>query len=88
MQLETMLLEVKALAGEIIESVRKRLHRVRDVLETDYDQPVCLLSYTYYSRFRSKEPTTEADARRCVPHGRGIHAAGLRVQVNGDVDSE
>lgn len=43
----------RPLAGEIYESVRKRLHGVRDVLESDYDHPVCLLSFFYYQRYES-----------------------------------
>jgi hypothetical protein len=53
----------KALPGDIIESVRKQLHRVRTVLLEDYDQPVYLLSRTYYNRFRSKATTVFAAKR-------------------------
>lgn len=75
-----------ALAPEIIESIRKRLHRIRAVLETVYDLPVYLLSYTYYSRFRDSPPATDAEARRCVPGiGPGARAEGIRLHT-GDSD--
>src|SRR5438132_12656823 len=68
----------RALAPEIIESIRKRLHRIREVLETVYDLPVYLLSFTYYSRFRDAPPATNSDARRCVPGtGPGARVEGI-----------
>jgi hypothetical protein len=77
----------RALAPEIIESIRKRLHRIREVLETGYDLPVYLLSYTYYLRFRWKPPITDADARRCLPGiGKGCRVEGLRIHSTGDDD--
>jgi Ni,Fe-hydrogenase III large subunit len=76
----------RALAGEIVESVRKRLPRVRNVLEQDYEHPVCLLSPTYYTRFRKTPPINEAEARRCLPMGHGVRAAGIRLQTQGDED--
>lgn len=76
----------RALAGEIYESVSKRLHRVRDVLQTDYDHPVCLLSFFYYQRFRKTPPLLESDARRCIPGGQNKRAAGVRLMIDGDAD--
>ncbi|MEK6277744.1 MAG: hypothetical protein AABM29_07020 [Actinomycetota bacterium] len=74
----------KALAGEIIESVRKRLAKIRNILEEDYELPVCLLSATYYTRFRDNPPQTDADARRCIPMGHGKSTAGIRLQQGDD----
>src|SRR5215212_7505380 len=77
----------RALAPEIVESIRKRLHRIREVLETVYELPVYLLSYTYYLRFRWKPPATNADARRCLPGiGTGARVEGLRIHTTGDGD--
>src|SRR4051794_7820835 len=78
--------EGKALVGDIVESVRKRLHKVRTVLVEDYDQPVYLLSRTYYNRFRSNPPENESDARRCIPLGYGKPTQGIRLQTDGDDD--
>jgi hypothetical protein len=76
-----------ALAPEIVESIRKRLHRIREVLESVYELPVYLLSYTYYLRFRWKPPSTNADARRCLPGiGTGARVEGLRIHSTGDDD--
>jgi hypothetical protein len=76
----------KALGGEIIEGIRKRLRRVRDVLEQDFELPVYLLNHTYYTRFRENPPTTEADAKRCIPGGFRVATAGLRLNTDGDED--
>jgi hypothetical protein len=77
----------RALAPEIVESIRKRLHRIREVLETAYDLPVYLLSSIYYSRFRKFAPLTDADARRCVPGiGPGARVEGIRLHTGGDKD--
>lgn len=74
----------KTLGGEIIEGVRKRLGRVRDVLEETYEQPVHLTSRTYYIRFRDNPPKTQANARRCLPVGHGVKQEGLRLQDGPD----
>src|SRR5205807_4307434 len=77
----------RALAPEIVESIRKRLHRIREVLETVYDLPVYLLSFIYYSRFRQFAPMTDADARRCLPGiGPGARVEGIRLHTSGDTD--
>lgn len=75
----------KALGGEIIEGVRKRLGKIRDFLEENYPEfPVCLVSHTYYVRFRDNLPTTVTDARRCLPVGHGVKQEGIRQQSGGD----
>lgn len=76
----------RALGGEIIDGIRKRLRRVRYILETDYDQPVYLLSSTYYTRYRDNKPQTEDQARKCIPGGYGVTSAGIALNVNGDAD--
>lgn len=75
----------KALGGEIAESIRKRLPKIRDLLVEDYELGVCLLSPTYYSRFRIRPPTTQADARRCIPLGHAVKAVGIHL-LGGDDD--
>ena len=74
----------RALGGEIIEGIRKRLHQVRDLLETDHELLVCLLSKTYYTRYRHDPPTTTADARRCLPVGHGKPQVGIHLQTGPD----
>ena len=73
--------EGKALAGEIIESVRKRLNRVRDALAEFYNHDVYLLNRRYYVRYRHNQPTTEAEARLCLPIGHGVQASGIRLNT-------
>ncbi len=71
----------KVLGGETIEGVRKRLSQIRDFLEENYPEfPICLVSETYYVRFRDNQPTTVADARRCLPVGHAVKKAGIRRQ--------
>jgi len=74
----------KALGGEITEGIRKRLHKIRDILEQDYLHPVCLVSRTYYSRFRREAPKTVADAARCLPIGYGKKQQGVYLQRGAD----
>jgi hypothetical protein len=72
----------KALGGEIHEGIRKRLHRIRDVLQEDFGHPVYLLNTRYYARFRGKPPTTAAEARLCLPIGQGVTANGIGPQTD------
>ncbi|MEX2103262.1 MAG: hypothetical protein WD805_04800, partial [Gaiellaceae bacterium] len=75
----------KVLGGEIIEGVRKRLGRTRDFLEENYPElPICLVSETYYVRFRDTPPTTAANARKCLPVGYGKGQEGIRLQSGED----
>ena len=77
----------RALAPEVVESVRKRLNRVREVLETIHDKPVYLLSHTYYAGFRKNPPDNNAKARRCLPGiGPGARVGGIRLHTTGDDD--
>lgn len=75
----------KVLGGETIEGVRKRLSQIRDFLEENYPEfPVCLVSQTYYVRFRDNPPKTVADARKCLPVGHAVKKAGIRWQSGED----
>jgi hypothetical protein len=74
----------KALGEEVVDGIRKRLHKIRDVLEHDYEQPVCLLSHVYYSRFKTTPPSNMAEARRCIPGGNGLGVAGIRLHTGDD----
>lgn len=75
----------KVLGGEIIEGIRKRLGRIRDFLEENYSEfPICLVSETYYIRFRYTPPMTTADARKCLPGGYGKGQEGIRLQSGQD----
>jgi len=75
----------KVLGGETIEGVRKRLSQIREFLEENYPEfPICLVSQTYYVRFRDTPPTTVADARRCLPVGHAVKKAGIRRQSGED----
>lgn len=75
----------KALPHEYIEIIRKRLHRVRTVLETVYGHSISLLSETYYTEFRLKPPQDAPEAQRCIPVGGGNRAEGLRLQTTDDL---
>lgn len=83
-EITTEYLPDKILGGEVPEGVRKRLHKIRNILEEDYDLPVCLLSSTYYVRFRHKLIETKEDARRCLPLGNTKRAEGIYLQEKVD----
>lgn len=74
----------RPLGGEIVEGIRKRLHKIRKVLEEVFEQPVCLLGKTYYTRYRNKPIATEADARRCLPIGHAMAAQGIYLPEGAD----
>ena len=74
----------KILGGEVIEGIRKRLHKIREVLETSYEESVCLLGATYYARFRGKPIETLEDARKCLPLGNMKRAEGIYRQQGVD----
>lgn len=74
----------KILGGEVAEGVRKRLHKIKSVLEEDYGLPVCLLSSTYYTRFRRKAIANREDARLCLPIGNAKRAEGIYLQSGTD----
>lgn len=74
----------RVLGSEIIDGVRQRLPKIRAVLEAEYGHPVCLVSSTYYSRFRHKPIETKADARRCLPLGHAVSAQGIYLQSGVD----
>lgn len=78
--------EGKALGGEIVDGVRKRLSKLRNILHDDYEHPVYLVSNKYYAKFRFKLPVLTADARKCIPFGRKKLAAGIRLHTDGDND--
>lgn len=66
------------LGGEIAEGIRKRLRKIRDILQEEYQYPVCLVGKTYYDIFRGKRPIlTAQDAHRCLPLGYSMTAQGL-----------
>lgn len=74
-----------ALGGEILDGVAKRLGKIRDVLQTDFNHSVCLLSGTYFTVHKNGDPpTTEAEARRCIPGGYKIPAVGIHLQKGDD----
>lgn len=75
------------LGGEITEGVRKRLKKIRDLLEEDFGLLVCLLRRNYYTQQRrDNPPQTEAEARACIAAGGfRIPAHGIRLQT-GDSD--
>ena len=77
----------RALGGEIIDGIQKRLPRVRNILEEEFNHAVYLLSKTYYIRgFRDNPPTIEADARQCIPRGRTKRSTGIRLNTDKDTD--
>ena len=69
----------KAVGGEIIDGIRKRLPKVSRIVEETYEHLVCLVNETYYARFRNETPTTDADARKCIPVGYAVRSMGIRM---------
>jgi hypothetical protein len=75
----------RALGGEIVEGIRKRLVRVQRHVEDVYELPVCLVTQRYYAIYRETPPVTMKEAHSCIPGGRHNHSFGIRKQ-NGDGD--
>lgn len=85
------------LGGEIVEGVRKRLHKVRDILQgEDYGLNVCLLGIRYYVEhrldkrkrkpYRTAKPVNKQEARMCLPVGQGYSGEGLWLSTGGTED--
>jgi len=75
----------KAVGGEVLDGIRKRLPKISRMVEQNYDHPVCVVSEAYYARFRNQPPQTDAEARKCIPVGQGVRSMGIRLST-GDND--
>ena len=75
----------KTLPNDITEVVRKRLIKVRNVIQDVYEIPVCLVTEKYYVLYRDAPPVHMKDAHACLPGGYNKGAWGVRRQ-NGDSD--
>ncbi len=73
----------KAVGGEIIDGIRKRLPTINRVIEQDYEHQACVVSEKYYTLFRNRQTSlfemTDAEAQKCLPIGHGNRAAGIRL---------
>ena len=74
------------LNNEIVESIRRRLPRIKRTLVRRYGDPVYLVSETYYEEFRKEPPITKGDARKCVPGGHSTKSMGIKLNVTGEGD--
>jgi len=74
-----------AYSAGTVEDIRRKLARIRDELERKYKHQIYLVSSAYYPKFRKSPPITLAQARKCIPLGRGVRPEGLRLyQVDGE----
>jgi len=71
----------KAVGGEVIDGIRKRLPKISRIIEQNYEHLVCVVSEAYYARFRNEPPQTDADARKCIPVGQGVRSMGIRLSA-------
>lgn len=78
------------LGGEIIDGVQKRLRAICRILEEAFDHQVCLVGERYYLTtarrlsYREQAPETDAEARLCLPLGKGNRGIGIRLSVGDD----
>jgi len=76
----------KIVSAAMVEDARKKLGRIRDFMEQNYSEiPICLVSETYYVRYRDTPPESPEEARRCLPVGQGVKASGIRA-ISGEGD--
>lgn len=75
----------RALGGEIVEGIRKRLFKIRNVIEHVYETQVSLVSEKYYVLYRFTPPETMKAAYSCLAGGYHKQAWGLR-RHDGDAD--
>ena len=75
----------KIMGGEIIDGVRKRLKRIRTILEKDYLIPVYLVADYYYSPHCNRCPADSAQARKCICGGLHKSAAGVVAASDNDI---
>ena len=73
----------RAVGGEIIDGIRKRLPTISRIIEQDYEHQACVVSEKYYTLFRSKQTKlfemTDAEAQKCLPIGQGNRSEGIRL---------
>ena len=76
------------LGGEIIDGIRKRLPRIKNILALVFEHPVYLVNERYYVKFKKKNkiPITEKEARSCLPTGHGVRSYGIRLNTDADND--
>lgn len=77
----------KALGGEVIDGIRKRLPKIAQMIEQDYELRACVVSEKYYTLFRDQPalfPMTEEDATKCLPLGVGVRPMGIRLCPKAD----
>jgi len=80
----------RAVGGEIIDGVRKRLPTIARIIEHDYEEQTCVVSEKYYTLFRNRRQgsmfeMTDAEAQKCLPIGHGNRSEGLH-RCEGDND--
>jgi hypothetical protein len=73
----------KAVGGEIIDGIRKRLPTINRIIEQDYEHLSCVVSEKYYTLVRSGQlklfEMTDAEAQKCLPIGHGNRSEGIRL---------
>lgn len=74
--------EGKSVGGETIDGVRKRLRKIKVLLEGEYGHPVYLVAAYYYSKQCNRQPADPVQARRCIPGGTNKIAAGIVLNTS------
>jgi len=74
----------KTLGDGALDDVRKKLPKIRKSLERDYGLQATLVNGRYYERYRNESCVTIHEGRRCLPVGRGLRTAGIKIAGRGD----
>jgi hypothetical protein len=78
----------KALGGEVVDGIRKRLPKIARILEDEYERRACVVGEKYYTLFRDQKNlfpmTAEEEATKYLPLGVGVRPMGIRLCPNAD----
>lgn len=76
----------KALSRAIVEDVRKRLCKVKVILERDFKVAAYLVGPGYFEKYEDHMPKTISEAMECMPIGKGNKAQGIKLHTDGEDD--
>lgn len=76
----------RGLSKPMIEDVRKRLAKVKLILERDFKLATYLVGPGYFEKYIDHMPKTITEAMECMPIGKGNKTQGIKLHTDGEDD--